>query len=163
MKPTDTTAAPPTPPALLSEVRQLIDSSRQQLATAVNSTLTLLYWNIGRRIRSEVLQNERAAYGEQIVSTLSRQLSWTHFKTLIYIDDPLKRDFYLQMCQQEGWSTRTLLNGCAQVARTTNPTTGETRDETTSSHAGNRRADNQIRKTGPNGMRSGALAMVEGR
>lgn len=45
---------------------------------------------------------------ERIVSAARRQLSWTHFKTLIYIDDPLKRDFYLQMCQQEGWSTRTL-------------------------------------------------------
>ena len=45
---------------------------------------------------------------QQIVSAAQRQLSWTHFKALIYIDDPLKRDFYLQMCQQEGWSTRTL-------------------------------------------------------
>lgn len=45
---------------------------------------------------------------QQIVSAVQRQLSWTHFKALIYIDDPLKRDFYLQMCQQEGWSTRTL-------------------------------------------------------
>ena len=43
-----------------------------------------------------------------IVSAAQRQLSWTHFKALIYIDDPLKRDFYLQMCQQEGWSTRIL-------------------------------------------------------
>lgn len=45
---------------------------------------------------------------EEIVSAVRRQLSWTHIKTLIYIDDPLKRDFYLQMCQQERWSTRTL-------------------------------------------------------
>lgn len=45
---------------------------------------------------------------ESIVSAVRRQLSWTHIKTLIYIDDPLKRDFYLQMCQQERWSTRTL-------------------------------------------------------
>lgn len=43
-----------------------------------------------------------------IVSAAGRQLSWTHFRALIYIDDPLKRDFYLQMCQQEGWSTRCL-------------------------------------------------------
>jgi predicted nuclease of restriction endonuclease-like (RecB) superfamily len=35
-------------------------------------------------------------------------LSWTHLRSLIYIDEPLKRDFYLQMCQQEHWSTRTL-------------------------------------------------------
>ncbi|MBA2723360.1 MAG: DUF1016 domain-containing protein [Methylibium sp.] len=45
---------------------------------------------------------------EEIVYALSRHLSWTHLRSLIYIDDPLKREFYLQMCRSEGWSTRTL-------------------------------------------------------
>jgi predicted nuclease of restriction endonuclease-like (RecB) superfamily len=45
---------------------------------------------------------------EAIVSAMRRQLSWTHFKALIYLDDPLKRDFYTEMCRIEGWSTRTL-------------------------------------------------------
>ncbi|OQA52048.1 MAG: hypothetical protein BWY45_03246 [Euryarchaeota archaeon ADurb.Bin294] len=44
----------------------------------------------------------------QIVSALSRQLSWTHMRTIIYLDDPLKRDFYAEMCRIERWSTRTL-------------------------------------------------------
>ena len=35
----------------------------------------VLYWNVGRRIRQEVLGEERAAYGEQIVNALSRQLT----------------------------------------------------------------------------------------
>ena len=43
-----------------------------------------------------------------IVSALSRQLGWTHFRSLIYLDDPLKRDFYAEMCRVERWSTRTL-------------------------------------------------------
>jgi predicted nuclease of restriction endonuclease-like (RecB) superfamily len=47
---------------------------------------------------------------EQIVYALSRQLSWTHFRLVIYLDDPLKRDFYAEMCRIEGWSTRTLEN-----------------------------------------------------
>ncbi|WP_346299481.1 PDDEXK nuclease domain-containing protein, partial [Halomonas sp. BM-2019] len=129
---------------LIDDIRQLIEQSRRQAAHAVNSALTLLYWHVGQRIQREVLQGERAAYGEQLVPTLARQLeteygrgfsaknqrhmlrfaeafpdeeivsalrrqlSWTHIKTLIYIEDPLKRDFYLQMCQQERWSTRTL-------------------------------------------------------
>jgi predicted nuclease of restriction endonuclease-like (RecB) superfamily len=137
-------ATTPTDPQLLGDIRRLIEQSRRQLAGTVNSALTLLYWHIGQRIRTDVLGSERAAYGEKIISVLSkqleadygrgfssknlrhmlrfaeafpdaaivsaarRQLSWTHFRTLIYIDDPLKRDFYLQMCQQEGWSTRTL-------------------------------------------------------
>jgi len=45
---------------------------------------------------------------ESIVSALRRQLGWTHFKRLIYMDDPLKRDFYAEMCRLEKWSTRTL-------------------------------------------------------
>ncbi|MEK7756393.1 MAG: PDDEXK nuclease domain-containing protein, partial [Planctomycetota bacterium] len=44
----------------------------------------------------------------QIVSALLRQLSWTHFVSLIYLDDQLKRDFYAEMCRIERWSTRTL-------------------------------------------------------
>lgn len=57
---------------------------------------------------SELLGGERAAYGEEIVSTLSRQLSWSHFLEIIYQKDPLKRDFYTEMCRIERWSVRTL-------------------------------------------------------
>jgi len=130
--------------ALLHDIRQLIEDSRSRLAVTVNSALTLLYWNIGRRIHTEVLKGERAEYGEQIVATLakqletgygrgfssknlrhmlrfaevfpseeivyalSRQLSWTHLRSLIYIDNSLKREFYIEMCRAERWSTRTL-------------------------------------------------------
>lgn len=45
---------------------------------------------------------------ETIVSALRRQLGWTHFKRIAYLDDPLKRDFYAEMCRIERWSTRTL-------------------------------------------------------
>ncbi len=45
---------------------------------------------------------------EAIVSALRRQLSWTHFKRLSYLEDPLKRDFYAQVCRVERWPTRTL-------------------------------------------------------
>jgi hypothetical protein len=38
---------------------------------------------------------------DQIVSALRRQLTWTHFKALVYIEDPLKRDFYAEMCRIE--------------------------------------------------------------
>ena len=45
---------------------------------------------------------------EKIVHALRAQLSWTHFRILIAIDDPLKRDFYAEMCRMDRWSTRTL-------------------------------------------------------
>lgn len=73
MRPAKTPA--PLPPVLLGDIKSLIEEGRRQAATAVNMGLTLLYWRIGQRINAEVLQDERAAYGEQIVSTLSRQLS----------------------------------------------------------------------------------------
>ncbi len=43
-----------------------------------------------------------------IVSALRRQLSWTHLKSLIYIDEAVKREFYIRMAVEERWSTRTL-------------------------------------------------------
>ncbi len=45
---------------------------------------------------------------EEKVSALRRQLSWTHLKSLIYLDDSLKREFYIELCQLEGWSSRQL-------------------------------------------------------
>jgi hypothetical protein len=59
---------------LLNEIRSLIEDARRQTAAAVNVGLTAVYWRIGNRILREVLGNERATYGEQIVATLSRQL-----------------------------------------------------------------------------------------
>jgi hypothetical protein len=59
----------------------------------VNAGLTLLYWNIDMRNRKEILKEKRAEDGEEIVSALRRQLRWTHFLSIIYLDDPLKRDF----------------------------------------------------------------------
>lgn len=129
---------------LLSELRSLIEQARQHVAQTANSTLTMLYWQIGRRIGVELLKEERASYGQEIVSAVSRELtlaygkgftdrnlwhmkrfaeafpdeqivyalsailSWTHFRQLIYLDHPLQRDFYAEMCRIERWSTRTL-------------------------------------------------------
>ncbi len=142
--PPDSTPAPPAAAQLLSDLAQLIDSTRQRVARAVNAELVLMYWKIGARIRQEVLGGERAAYGEQIVSTLSRQLTasygagfsrgnlfhmirfaevwpveadvaelaqhmgWSHFTAILYLDNPLQRNFYAQMCRVERWSVRTL-------------------------------------------------------
>ena len=61
-------------PGLLADLRQLIEEARRAAAVAVNAGLTLLYWPVGQRIRTEVLSGQRAAYGAEIVATLSRQL-----------------------------------------------------------------------------------------
>ena len=59
---------------LLGDIRSLIESAREQTARAINSALVGMYWHIGKRIREEVLQNERAEYGREILSTLSKEL-----------------------------------------------------------------------------------------
>ena len=59
---------------LLSELTQLIDRTKQHSAVQVNSALTVLFWQIGNRINQDILQNKRADYAKQIVSTLSTQL-----------------------------------------------------------------------------------------
>ncbi len=61
--------------SLLGEICGLIEQARQQTARAVNSGLVLMYWQIGQRIREDVLKNERAEYGKEIVSALSAQLT----------------------------------------------------------------------------------------
>ncbi len=60
---------------LIADICELIERARQRTATAVNAELTRLYWQIGRRIQFEVIKGERAAYGQQIFSVLSVNLT----------------------------------------------------------------------------------------
>jgi hypothetical protein len=60
--------------ALAADIRQMIEGARYQVAQAVNAGLTGLYWQIGTRIRQDILKERRAEYGAEIVATLSRQL-----------------------------------------------------------------------------------------
>ena len=138
------TRAPMAPAQLLNDLRELIDNSRQRVAQALNAALVLLYWQIGQRIRVEILKQKRADYGKrivhalsgqlarefgngfgrtnlfnmvrfaevfpdkQIVHALSGQLGWTHLRQIIYLKEPLQREFYAEMCRVERWSTRKL-------------------------------------------------------
>ena len=129
---------------LITDIRDLILPARQRAAVAVNAELSLLYWQIGLRINTQVLAGERAGYGQQVIANLARaltadfaegwglknlrhcaqladvfperdivytlcsQLSWSHLRTLIYISEPVKRDFYIEMARLERWSVRQL-------------------------------------------------------
>jgi predicted nuclease of restriction endonuclease-like (RecB) superfamily len=81
----------------------------EKIVHAVSAQLTMDYGNgFSMQNIRHMLRAAEVFPDEKIVSALRRQFTWTHLKTLIYIDDPLKRDFYVEMCRIERWDTRTL-------------------------------------------------------
>lgn len=80
----------------------------RQVLAGLSKTLTQEY---GRGWSEKTLRHCLHAVEtipEEIVDTVCRQLSWSHLKLLIYIDDDLKRSFYLEMAAMERWSVRQL-------------------------------------------------------
>lgn len=65
---------------LFKDISSLIEAARNSVATVVNTTMTLMYWQIGERINNELLEGDRAAYGKQIVSELATQLQQSYGK-----------------------------------------------------------------------------------
>ena len=130
--------------ALVNELAALIEQSKQQVVSHNNSVLTFLFWQVGRRINTEILKNKRAQYGRQIVSTvstqleskygrnfeeknlrrmlqfaeqfdeeqivvtLSRQLSWSHFLALLPIKNMESKLFYANLAASQGLGIRDL-------------------------------------------------------
>ncbi len=60
---------------LVDDIVQLIRQGQRRVAAEVNATVVLLYWTIGRRINDEILTDKRAEYGNQIIDSVSVQLS----------------------------------------------------------------------------------------
>jgi predicted nuclease of restriction endonuclease-like (RecB) superfamily len=101
------------PAALVSDVRELILSARQTVARGVNAALVLLYWKVGERLRTEVLKLERAEYGQEIVATVSQQLtaefgngfSRFNLSRMIQFAEAFPEDrIVATLSQQLGWS-----------------------------------------------------------
>lgn len=137
---------------LFVDLSQLIEQSRQQVAMQANSTLTILFWQVGKRINDDVLQNQRAEYGKQIVPTLStqlenlygrnfaeknvrrmmqfaevfsdmqivvtlsRQLTWSHFLVLIPLKSIEAKKFYAELAIKETLGVRELRKQIANKA-----------------------------------------------
>ncbi len=130
---------------LVADLRRIIEQARGRVAATANYELTMMYWHIGKRINRDILGNERAAYGqsivatvsrqlqeeygnkgyeeknirrmmqfarlfpeEQIVTTLSRQLWWSHFVEVLPLNNELQREFYLTFASKEHWGVRRL-------------------------------------------------------
>jgi hypothetical protein len=61
-------------PHLVQEISLLIEESKQQVVRTANSALTMLFWQVGKRVNDEILKNDRAQYGKQIIANVSVQL-----------------------------------------------------------------------------------------
>lgn len=131
-------------PELFDDVCTIIEGTRSRIATTVNAEVCMMNWMVGKRIKEDVLYNERAEYGKEIIKNLAdkltekygkgwgfeklkhcvrsaylfsqeeigyavrTQLTWTHLRGLMSIEDPLKRKFYMELTRIENWDTRTL-------------------------------------------------------
>ena len=129
---------------LFTDISQLIEQSKTNIAISVNAELTMLYWQVGKRINENILKSDKPEYGKQIVSSISERLTteygkgwgqrhlyscikvytvfpdfeilhalrtkltWTHLRLIINVEDELKREFYIEMCKLEKWSSRQL-------------------------------------------------------
>ena len=60
--------------SLIQDLRQIIEQARGHVAATANYSQTMMYWHIGERINREVLGNQRAEYGKQIVAQVAQQL-----------------------------------------------------------------------------------------
>ncbi len=62
----------------------------------------------GEKHLNHCLRSAETFSEEEILYAVRRELSWTHLRTLMYIDNNIQREFYIEMCIQERWSTRLL-------------------------------------------------------
>jgi predicted nuclease of restriction endonuclease-like (RecB) superfamily len=80
-----------------------------QIVATVSRQLVVEYGRgFAEKNLRRMVQFAQAYPDEQIVVTLLRQLSWSHFLALLPLNQPYQRDFYAEMCRIEGWSVRTL-------------------------------------------------------
>jgi predicted nuclease of restriction endonuclease-like (RecB) superfamily len=129
---------------ILNEIVSLVEKAKNQIIVQANSTLTLTFWHIGNKINTEILNNNRAEYGKQIVVTLSRELekkfgrsfneknlrrmiqfankfpdyeivvtlsrelSWSHFLVLIPLKTEKQRMFYAKLSAEGNFGIREL-------------------------------------------------------
>ena len=129
---------------LFENIKNLIKESQNKIITAINNTMTLTYFEIGRMIVEEEQKGvHRADYGKQIIKTLSLKLtkdfgqgfsmrnieqmrqfyivysipqtvsaefklSWSHYLTLMRINDVNERSFYEIESLKNNWSLREL-------------------------------------------------------
>jgi len=123
------------------DIKKIINESRNNVRTYVNTTILFTYWNIGKKIVEFQGGEDKAKYGDEIIKELSKQLtydfgrgydtsnlrrmrqfyltfpicgavrhelSWTHYRLLMTIENPKIREFYMEEAIKGNWSYRQL-------------------------------------------------------
>jgi len=122
-------------------IRGYVIDAQQHIYTAVNAAMVETYWNNGKEIYEACGENDRAAYGKQVLkyiserltaefgkgfsvqglrnmrqfyltfqnhSTLWSELSWSHYRLLMRVQDEKARSFYAEEAVKSNWSVRQL-------------------------------------------------------
>jgi predicted nuclease of restriction endonuclease-like (RecB) superfamily len=97
---------------LLKGIQGIIENARGKVAVFVNTETTLLYWQIGKYINDELLQENRAEYGAKILATLSQELTKRYGKGYTYtaltrmckISKLFDSEIIATLSQQLSWS-----------------------------------------------------------
>ena len=59
---------------LFDKISGLIEQARKKVATTINEEMVILYWNIGKTVKEEIIKSDRAKYGKQTIQSLSGEL-----------------------------------------------------------------------------------------
>ena len=97
---------------LFEQIKNLIEQTKSSVAVAVNSSLTMMYWEIGNKINQDILKNKRAQYGKEIVVTLSRQLQDNfgkgfdekNLRRMMQFANSLEKQKVVTLSRQLSWS-----------------------------------------------------------
>ena len=122
-------------------IREYVIDAQRKVYSAVNTAMVETYWNIGKKIYEVCGKNDRAAYGRQVLKTISSaltkefgqgysvqnlrkmrrfylafqkrstvwsELSWSHYRLIMRVNDPKAREFYVSEAVKSSWSVRQL-------------------------------------------------------
>jgi predicted nuclease of restriction endonuclease-like (RecB) superfamily len=60
---------------VFGKISILVEKTRNKIATTINEEMIILYWNIGKIIKEDIIKLDRAEYGKQVVQSLSDRLT----------------------------------------------------------------------------------------
>lgn len=81
---------------LINEIKQIIEQARNYAYKAVNFSMIIAYWEIGRSIVEEEQNGKyRAEYGKSLIKELSKQLTSEYGKGFNKANLEFMRRFYI--------------------------------------------------------------------